>query len=202
METTSPLDVDSLGAREAAPVTFVGFGPRLGAAVLDFLITIPLMLATTYFTLLAPSWEGFVAVVILAYLYKPVFESTTRATPGKMILKLRVVRAGDEKITFLQAFLRSIPWLIVTAVNLYFNYEIFSIPGYTEAEGWRQSMQIVAEYQMEKQQGGFSIASIIPSVVGLLPLISALVMLGNPRKQAAHDILAETFVVTDPKPTI
>ncbi len=190
------LDSDFLDAQDAAP-TFVGFGPRLGAALLDMLVTIPITAGVIYFSAFSPNMNAYFGIVLLSMLYKPVCEKMFGGTPGKLMLKQKVVGKEGVALSWGQAAMRYLPWLIVVLFQAYMQYNVFSIPGIDDADGWIEYSQMVQEYQMEN--GGF-LMTLVQSGIGMLPLISAFFIFGNKQKQAAHDILAETYVVsTKPK---
>jgi uncharacterized RDD family membrane protein YckC len=190
------LDSDFLDGIDDAP-TFVGFGPRLGAALLDFLVMLPIVGASTYFTAMSPNMNAYFGVLLISILYKPVCEKMLGGTPGKLILKQKVVGKEGAALSWGQAGMRYLPWLIGVLVNGYIQYQIFGIPGLEDVDGFMEYSMLVQEYQMEN--GGIMM-SIVQSGVALLPLVSAFFIFGNKKKQAAHDILAETYVVsTKPK---
>jgi len=187
---TDTLEGDS-GLLDQAP-RFAGFGPRLGAAVLDGLITSPLAFGAMYFQSMSPSFTNYVAVLVLVYLYKPILEGLYGATLGKMILKLKVVGKDYAPISFSQAFTRFVPWILAFLVTIYFAQMMFQIPGLEDADGWMEFSVLQAEWQAENMSMPMRI---LQGGIGFLPLISALFLLGNKRKQAAHDQLAETYVI-------
>ena len=176
---------------ELAP-RFASFGNRFGAALLDALCTLPIAGGIFYYMMIAPNWQSYVGVTLLAALYKPVMEGAFGATLGKMILKLKVVQKGGEQITWSQALTRYIPWVLSTAISLWAMNETILFLEEREVSGFMEYSVAMAEYQ---EEFGFSLKSIISSIAGWIPLISALFLLGNDRKQAAHDMLAETYVV-------
>ena len=190
------LDSDFLDTNDTAP-TFVGFGPRLGAALLDFLVMIPLTAGAMYFTAFSPNMGLYFLLFLLTVLYKPVCEKMFGGTPGKLLLKQKVVGKEGVALSWGQAIMRYLPWLVGYAFSAYVQYQVFSIPGLEEADGFIEYSQIVQEYQLEN---GGTVMSIVQSLIGFLPIISAVFIFGNKQKQAAHDILAETYVVsTKPK---
>jgi|AntRauTorckE5430_2_1112549.scaffolds.fasta_scaffold01264_1 uncharacterized RDD family membrane protein YckC len=187
--------------KSAAAVRYASFGPRLLAALLDFLITIPAIAAVVYFTTIGPNFTIYLLLVLLVFLYKPIFEALYGATPGKMILKLKVLKEDGTPIGWSEALTRVTPWFIGSAVSAYFTYLMFQLPGFTDVEGFMEN----AAFMLEAQKAGQinSANSTIQSLVGLLPLFSALVMLFNKQRQAAHDILAKTVVIhTEPKASV
>lgn len=187
---TDTLEGDS-GLLDQAP-RFAGFGPRLGAAVLDALITSPLIFGAMYFQMMSPSLMNYMAIMILASLYKPVLEGLYGATPGKMILKLKVVGKEYVPITLTQAFIRYTPWILGLLVTLYFAQMMFQIPGVEDTEGFMEYSMLLAEWQAENMSTPMRI---LQNLAGWLPLVSVLFLFGNKRKQAAHDQLAETYVI-------
>jgi len=182
----------------AAPPRYANFGPRLGAALLDFLILIPVTGIAYYFSALHPNFTIYLCIFAIAALYKPVMEGLYGATLGKMILKLKVLTKEGTPITMVQAFMRWIPWALGAAASLYVVYNMFQIPGYTDIDGFQENTEFMMEYQ--KENGVNWTDSLISSLGFILPLVSALVMLGGNKRMAAHDILAETVVIhTQPK---
>jgi uncharacterized RDD family membrane protein YckC len=164
---------------------YANFGPRLGAAVLDFLIFSPLIFGAGYFQIKA-------IIAVVASIYKPIMEGAFGATPGKMILKLKVVGKDLGKLTYGEAFTRYIPWGLALLATLYFAQMISQIPGIEDNEGMMDYSMIVREWQMENMSTAMQW---VQNLVGWLPLVSALFMLGNSKRQAVHDQLAETYVI-------
>lgn len=186
------LASDFLNADDA-PQQFVGFGPRLGAALLDFLFVLPILGASVYLTSVSPNLEGWLAITVLSLLYKPGCEKIFGATPGKMVLKLKVIGKEGAALSWGQAIMRYLPWLVGAAFAMYVQYMAFQIPGYYEAEGFMELSELMADYQAEN---GGATMQIVQVITGFLPLISAFFLFGNKQKQAAHDILAETYVIS------
>ena len=184
MLTSSPLDA-------AASVEYGDFWTRLGAAFIDFVIGLPLFFAVSYYMTWSPNFNGFVATSVVSMLYRPVTEAVWSATPGKMICKLRVVREGDySRIGVQEAVLRFVPWLVPTLVGLYFGWVLFNTPGYREVDGFMEMGMFMQRHQAEI--GGVSTLSNLSQFV---PLLSALLIFFTARNRAAHDLLAQTYVV-------
>ena len=173
-----------------ATPTFAGFGVRLLASIVDMLVLSPLIGASIYFTTFSPSFGAVAAVTLLSMLYKPVMEGLYGATVGKMVCKLKVVAAEFEQISMAQAWMRYVPWIIGSLFGLYVNYQLFSTPGFEDVDGFLE-MGVF----MQEASGKLGTLTTIQQLLGWLPLVSALFLLGNKRKQAAHDMLAETYVV-------
>lgn len=177
---------------------YANFGPRLLANLLDFLLLIPLWGAAAYYTSAAPDFTIYLLIVIPMALYKPVLEGLYGATLGKKILKLKVVGEDGEKAGWGPVLMRWTPWLIGTAVGIYYVNVLFQIPGYTDIEGFTDNGLFMVDAMKEGYWSNSN--STIQTVAGFLPLFSALVIVFTAKRQAAHDILAQTLVIhTEPK---
>ncbi len=187
---TNTLDGDSgLMNQETR---FANFGPRLGAAVLDFLIFSPLIFGAGYFQIKAPNFTYYAIIAVLASVYKPIMEAAFGATPGKMILKLKVVGKDLGNLSYGEAFTRYVPWGLALLATLYFAQITSQIPGVADNDGMMDYSMIVAEWQAENMSTPMRW---LQGLVGWIPLFSALFMLGNKKRQAVHDQLAETYVI-------
>ena len=132
---------------------YASFGRRLAAVLLDAifltLVTLPLLLAvygTDYFTAAdgASGPGAFLINWVLPAAITIAFWLTLAATPGKLIVGIRVVNAETgERLTFARAALRYVGYIV----------------------------------------------SFIPLLAGYLW------MLGSPRKQTWHDMLAKSVVI-------
>lgn len=88
--------------------------------------------------------------------------------------------------------MRYLPWALGLLAGVYLAYEMFQVPGYTDIEGFTDYGLFMKDYQRNNDT---TLNSVVQGVSFFLPLISALIMLGNKKRQAAHDTLAETFVI-------
>ncbi len=177
---------------ETEPV-FATFGYRLGAYLLDAIIASIIIAPIVYFAGFGISFTSLALFSILGVLYRPVLETLYGATFGKMILKLKVVQKGGVAITAMQAVLRSSPFIIASLVSLWAQQDLFTFPGFEDIDSFVSYIEVAQEYQAE--YGMFPVKGLISNVVSMLPLISALFLLGHARKQALHDQLAETYVI-------
>ncbi|MFT7121436.1 MAG: putative RDD family membrane protein YckC [Neolewinella sp.] len=178
------------GLTVKAEPRFANFGNRLVAHILDMILVFAVSYIMSLFLPTATDFTFAAAVGILGMLYKPVMEAMNGAAVGKMVMKLKVVANEDGQVSWMQAFMRYIPWFIGGGIGLWFQYEMMNIPGLTEG------MDPTAQGELMMEWFGANVSLLLIVLGGtLLPLISTLVMLGNKRNQSAHDILAETYVV-------
>lgn len=182
--STILLDDDT--AVEAKPATF---WIRFAAALLDFLIILLPSFLAFYFTAFSPNLLAVILVNVLVASYKPVLEGAYGATVGKMACKIEVTNVDGEAITWGQALMRYLPWVIGVLINIYVATVTFGSDGFGAVDGFMSYSMFVAE-AAELQR-----LSRIQQLVGLLPLASALVIFFTKKNQAAHDVLAETLVV-------
>jgi uncharacterized RDD family membrane protein YckC len=101
-----------------APASTAGLGVRFGARLLDGLIVgIPVSILLTIFglggmgTFGTGGWVGSAILSLLAFGYYVYFESTTGATLGKKLLKIRVVASDGSSPTAEAAAKRNI-WML------------------------------------------------------------------------------------------
>lgn len=109
----------SYGTTLAASRTYAGFGARFGAAIVDSLITlavtIPVMMIVKGGAAEGP--VDFLVNWVAPTIYTIVFWSIKQATPGKMMLSMRVVDARTGGVPSLGQY-----------VGRYFAYFISAIP--------------------------------------------------------------------------
>lgn len=84
-----------------------GFWRRFGAFWLDFLIWSPMILVNLY----AMNWRlfslySFLPVFLLSFWYHVILVARYGGMPGKLLLKLRIVRRDGSPVDFQSAFLR------------------------------------------------------------------------------------------------
>lgn len=128
--------------REGVPVqgsaAYAGFGVRFGAALLDFLILIPLYAVYfgVFFAYIIPraqdpdagaSYQALniglsVGFQLLLSFYSAFCVSRFGGTPGKRICKLRVVRGDGSPVTFLRAWCRYLSKAFVSRLILFIGY--------------------------------------------------------------------------------
>lgn len=96
-------------------VVYAGFWRRWVAYMIDWLI---MLIPGILINLIIP----YVGSLILYIIYKPVFEaSSAKATPGKYLMKLKVLREDGGQLTMKQAILRYLAsWL--SGIILFIGY--------------------------------------------------------------------------------
>jgi uncharacterized RDD family membrane protein YckC len=166
---------------------YAGFWTRVGAAMVDGIVLLPLSGLSFYILLSMKSLPLIIAVSLIYTVYKPLMEYQYGATLGKMAVGIKVINEDGGMLTPNQAIIRYSPWLIGNIVNILFLVEIFSLGAFGELEGF-------IEYTTFVQEHG-SILSTLSSVASLILLVSVLGLLFNKQKQALHDKVAKTYCI-------
>lgn len=167
------------------PLRYAGLGIRLGAALIDLLVMLPLIGLSIYNVLQIKSLGLGILILLLTAAYKPVMEYCYGATLGKMAVKIVVINQQRGSLTFGQALIRYLPWLVGTIVAAIALVEIFSMPRFDTTTNY-------LAYSMMVQESRWTVFN---QFVSWLPLLSALAILFDKQRQAAHDMLAETYCV-------
>ena len=168
----------------------VGFWPRVGAALIDFCA---LLVFAFIATLIFRNSSNYASWIIGA-VYSIAFVSYKAATPGKMALGAKIVRADGTPPTFL------------TALGRYFSALLFQfvggiILGFGLLFGIGAALVSAGSYFGKGSYNNpisasawivFFAAMIIGCAVVLLDVLW---VVWDPRKQALHDKMAGTFVV-------
>lgn len=186
MEDPRILD-DDLAERstEQAPPRYAGFGSRVGAALVDFLVLAPLVYLNFYNFTTIKSLSLALLLILLTSLYKPVLEYLYGATVGKMVVSIKVVDYQYQPITADQALLRYLPWLIGNVISVFSTTHVFQLEGFEEATDFTTFSLLAATSIYEKWS----------QFAGWIVIISALGMLFNQYKQAVHDQIARTYCI-------
>lgn len=159
-------------------------GPRIIAAIADSFVLLPLV--AIYWAAETPGVP--VPVLILLYVllaavshaYNIYLHGRYGQTLGKMFAKVKVVTVDNSPISFYQAYLRDIPYLILAVVSL-----TADITRTITAGGHVP----VSEFGTDTMMDSITVLMLI--VVGA----DVLVTLAHPQRRSLHDLIAGTVVV-------
>lgn len=162
-----------------------GFWVRVGAAIIDHLIFIPILILAI--------WNGFTLkstfLLILIHLpgliYKPFMESYFGATLGKMSCGIKVIDDNCNELSLLRAYIRFLPALVSSAISLTNQLILFSSPEFESVTSWIELSQA--------QQGGLLDA--FGTITGLFVMVDCIFVAFTFRKRALHDMMAQSFCV-------
>lgn len=180
--------LDEAFAREeidGRKVRYVGFWVRSIAALFDFLVHVPIIVAQTYNNTQWKRIELLILLSLLAAAYKPLMEYYYSATLGKIAVGIKVVNLNFQPLDFTTALLRYAPWLLVAVTNLIVGVIIFNDPAF-------QNLTSTMEFGLFQAEKGYSLYAQIASI-GIY--ISVFALLFDKRKQGLHDKLAGTYCI-------
>ena len=164
---------------------WAGFWVRVLATIIDGLVIIPLFLLNFYNLLILKDYTLALGVITAMTIYKPLMEFKYGATLGKMALNLKVVNYEYNSITFSQAIIRYIPWLIGTSLAFYSSSIIYQNPDFINASNFVEVTNIQ----------GQTIPTSITLLYYLIMLVSCIAVVFSSKKQGVHDTLASTYCI-------
>lgn len=103
-------------------MNYVGFVPRLGAFLIDAVILIVVQSILTPLLGGADSALASNVSTVISIAYAVIFVSQYQATPGKMVLKIKVVDEAGNKPTMVNVVLRETVGKFVSAIILLGGY--------------------------------------------------------------------------------
>ena len=175
---------DNFDQQETPGPEHAGFSIRLGAAVLDSLILLPLAALNIWNMLGLKSLLLMVLLSFLTMLYKPMYEYLYSATIGKRTVGIKVLTESYDRMTLDQSFLRSAPWIISGLLGVSTNVAIFQAEKFADTTSFEELVVLMNQY-----------AGMGDQLASWMLVISCLFVLFNQKKQALHDQLAKTYCV-------
>lgn len=177
--------LDSNINKEIRNVEYAGFGVRLGASLLDMVITIIPIGAFMYFGYENKSLMLLVVGALLGMLYKPVMEGVWGATLGKMILGITVVDSDLDIIDLNQSIKKNGIYIISSAIGIISHFWLANQDAFQESEGIMEAMQA----------GQGNPYGMVSGIWSLFIIVSCFAMLASSTKQTLHDRIADTYCV-------
>ncbi len=158
---------------------------RVAASIIDSLVLSPVYVLNLYNLFTWKSLPLSLALTAGSILYKPFFEATKSATPGKLAVGIKLVDRHLRDITGDQAARRYIPWAISAGIALLIDLRLFAAPGFEAVT----DLYALGELQ---QSGVLTTAAQIYNIIFLF-LVGSLAI--DERRQGMHDKWAETYCV-------
>lgn len=125
----------------------------------------------------------FVITAVVEFLFYVYLVKRYGATPGKQLMRIRIVKVNDEAVSYREAFLRYLPELMFKICGaLYILMHVLDIVGSSS----------------DLDGGGFAAISYKPLEIAYVIwfLVDCVTILINQKKRAIHDFIAGTVVVT------
>ncbi len=165
--------------------SFAGFWIRLGAALIDFIVLVPIIILSTYNSLDVKSMLLMFVLNALAFLYKPLLEWKRSATLGKIVVGIKLVDESMNDIDLDMAIRRYLPWIISFAISTATNIFLFTSPEFQDID------QFTELGFLTRQMPLYWVGSLYNLI--FLAIIGSLVF--DSKKQGFHDKYARTFCI-------
>jgi uncharacterized RDD family membrane protein YckC len=175
------------------PVDYAGFGPRLGALVIDAVVLLPVTALGWWVQTRSPAGAvlGAVLLLVLTNGYEIGLTATWGQTLGKRAMDIQVRKADGAKVGWGTALLRRLPVLLTGVISLIAAAALAATltqADFDSTYGVLQRAAIVAQ-----SQPGW--AALVNMLMGCYYLADDIVFLANRRSRALHDFIADTVVV-------
>jgi len=168
-------------------VSYGGFWPRAGALAIDTLIIGPISFLFSYFNVV--SWKSIPLLFVIATVvasYKLLSEYFFSATPGKMLLKLRIVDYALKRPTLKHILLRNIFHVGFMYIGVWVSLKIYSAPEFHDITGYWEFIEFSKRYTVLRTINLFH---------GLVLLIEVVCMFTENERRTWHDRIGRTFVI-------
>jgi uncharacterized RDD family membrane protein YckC len=167
---------------------------RFGAVLLDFLIIAPVSILVLYLNSLSTEMYYYTMIPSLGFStwYHIYLLRKYGATPGKLILGIRVVKTNGQQPQWREAFLRYTLSLVFLIFGIVVSLIALSQAdaGFYEDLGWRQK----TGYLRSLSPTIFTINLWLTNIFLWSDLI---VLFTNRKRRALHDLIAGTVVIRD-----
>jgi uncharacterized RDD family membrane protein YckC len=168
-----------------------GFWRRVGAMFLDGLISLPLGILLFYLLSITPRAYLYYALpsMLFSVFYFVYLVTRYGGTPGKRIIGMRITMTDGSPVTTKAAVLRYSPFFILQALSMLAMILATSGP----MEGY-DSMNFFEKMQV-MQRDAPAWNGILTGITYLWWIGTAITLVANRRKRAAHDFIAGTVVL-------
>jgi uncharacterized RDD family membrane protein YckC len=171
---------------------YAGFWPRFGAALIDFIVLVPLI-ALSFWTISASRTTALLLELPIAFaaaFYNIYFIGRWGQTIGKMVLKIRVVRLDGAEAGVRRAFYRHAVDLALSVMISALN--IYAFLSVTDHEFGLLVVDERLNLVDEKTGASTAVIGWLYSAWGISELV---VLLLNEKRRALHDYIAGTVVI-------
>jgi uncharacterized RDD family membrane protein YckC len=173
--------VERIGIHNEVAIKYKGFWERVGMRILDLLITaIPFILIYRYLLIASVKAESvypFILYWIVFYAFYAFMTVRYGGTPGKLILKSKIVSKSGELLNIRNAFMR---------LGFYIPYSIVSILILQEGLNLNFNSHDIVHF-LSSHRGTLNT---IQGFLSFLIIIDELYLIFNKKKRAIHDLLA------------
>lgn len=168
-----------------------GFWRRVGAAILDALIMMPM--GILLFFLMYTSSRAYLYYALpstlVSLFYYVYLVRRFGGTPGKRIIGMRITMADGSPVTTNAALKRYAPFLVLQVLSIIAMIQATFVP----VEGY-ESMNFIEKMQtLQRSAPGWN--GLLTAITYIWWIATLITLVANPRKRAAHDFIAGTVVL-------
>jgi len=171
---------------------YVGFWGRFGAYWIDVLVLSPLAIAAIW---LSPYKYYYVAIGLpgfaLGLVYHVYLVQRFGGTPGKLVLKQRIVKVSGEPVGYREALLR---YVVLMVLSLGSSLGI-ALGALQIADSDYAALSSLAQRAVALQQAATGWYQIINVATQVWVWSEFVVLLTNSKRRALHDFMAGTVVI-------
>lgn len=181
------LDDEILDKHPEATVTYASFNKRVGAALVDVGVFLPIIFLS-YYNIFSLKSFALAAACALGYsLYQPFMEYNFQATFGKMAMKIKVVNDQYQKANLETILVRNSLYILSSILAIMSTYFMYQDPEFANLVNWEE----FGEYMATQNENS------IESYFSWLTIFSCMAVAFTQKKQALHDKMAKTYVIED-----
>jgi len=175
------------------PVYFAGFGPRLGALLIDTVVLLPVIALGYWVQTRSPlgAVVGAVLALVLTNGYEIGLTATLGQTLGKRVMDIQVRKADGAEVGWGTAFLRRLPIVVSGVIATLAVVSAAATLTQADFDGTYGFFARVA--MITRSQPAWAV--IVNGLMSFYYLADDIVFLANRRHRALHDIIAGTVVV-------
>ncbi len=171
---------------------YAGFWKRFGAYWIDVIIFLPIMVLSTWggeqSRLFQLYW--FVPGLFIGLWFHVYLVKTYGATPGKLLLKIKIVKVDGSDVGYKEAMLR---YSVLFVISVVMSAALIPVTlEMTDAYYFSMRWQERALYMVEHAPSWFNVANVFMNIWIWSEFI---VMLTNKKRRALHDFIAGTVVI-------
>lgn len=174
---------------------YAGFGRRIGAFLLDFLIIVILSFGLAFLQGISQSMGVLslaIQVVLFGFMYTLFFVKQYGATPGKFAAGIKIVKLDGTDVGWTEAIMRSIVDLIFMFYGVTIGY--LAMMSMTPEEYDSLTWMTRGLRMQEWNPTLFQIQSFVPLAYGLSEFI---VLWTNKRRRDFRDLIGETLQIKE-----
>jgi len=171
---------------------YAGFGPRLAAKILDFIVMLPVIGLLFYVNGISKAayYDAVVPNLLFGILYEVVLVKIYGGTPGKLIMGIKIIQKNGDDVDWRAAFYRYSVEFFIAILAVYvmiLTLNLIDDSTYISA-GFMKRNQLIDSINPIPNQ-------VQTWISGLWYISGLIVLVSNARKRSTHDFIAGTVVV-------